>query len=383
MKIILGAALSIPPYSPGRAWHRLNYLLGLRRLGHEVYFVEELDPESCVDGRGEKTSLDRSVNRDLFRATLEPFGLMDRACLIYGQGEATFGLSLDSLNALSRTTDLLINWSGHIASDFILERVKRRLFLDQDPVLIQLWREGYGMDFNLHKHDVFMSTALNIGTPYTKISDLGVQWHHVLPPVVMEHWPFQIDISDRPFTTVATLSPFGDVFYAGERYGTKLDELRRLADLPRKVNADFEIAVKYYREEEPGLGFLKDAGWIISDAAKIASLSEYQSYISRSRGEIGIVQNAQVKAQSGWFSDRWSHYLASGRPVLTQATGFERWVPTGRGLLTFGSVEEAVEAIKMINRDYIGHCQAAREFAEEYLDYRKVLPPMLETCVAL
>jgi Glycosyl transferases group 1 len=382
MKIILGASLAIVPFSPGRAWHRLHYALGLEQLGHEVYFVEELDPESCRDTRGDKVGLEQSVNRELFRATLAPFGLMDRACLIYGRGEATFGLSREALTAVAREADLLLNWSGHITCDFVLEPVRRRVFMDQDPVLIQLWQEEYGMDFNLKRHDAFVSTGLSIGTPYTSVPDLGVRWHHVVPPVVLPYWPPRADPSCPRFTTVATLSPFGDVYYRGERYGTKHDALRRFAELPRKVTAQFEIAVKYYREEEPGLGFLRDNGWVVSDAAAIADLAGYQDYIRRSRGELGIVQSAQITARSGWFSDRWSHYLASAKPVLAQSTGFERWLPTGRGLLTFADMEEAVEGIERIERDYDAHCRAAREFAEEHLDHRKVLPAFLEACTA-
>jgi len=382
MRIILGASLSTLPYSPGRAWHRLHYVLGLQKLGLEVYFVEELNPASCLDGRGEKVGLEPSVNAELFRATLQPFGLMDRACLVYGRGEATLGLSRDAVTAVARSADLLINWSGHITCDFILESSARRVFLDQDPVLIQLWQEQYAMDFNLRKHDVFVSTGLSIGTPYARVPDLGVRWHHVLPPVVLEHWPFQIDPSCRRFTTVATLSPFGDVYYRGERYGTKHDGLRRVADLPRRAKAELELAVKYYREEEPGLSHLKDNGWILSDAARIGDLGEYQAYIRRSRGELGIVQSAQVTARSGWFSDRWSHYLASGKPILAQSTDFERWLPTGRGILTFNDVDEAVDGIARINGDYVAHCRAAREFAEEYLDHGKVLPRFLQACTA-
>jgi hypothetical protein len=291
-------------------------------------------------------------------------------------------LSRQALTALARSADLLINWSGHITCEFILESVARRVFLDQDPVLIQLWQEEHGMDFNLKRHEVFVSTGLNIGTPHARVPDLGVRWRHVLPPVVLECWPVQIDPSCARFTTVATLSPFGDVYYRGERYGTKHDGLKRFAELPRRVKAEFEIAVKYYREEAPGLGFLKDNGWILSDAAGIADLAGYQRYIGRSRGELGIVQSAQVTARSGWFSDRWSHYLASGKPVLVQSTDFERWLPTGRGILTFSDIGEAVEGIEEINRDYGAHCRAAREFAEEHLDHARVLPALLEACTA-
>jgi hypothetical protein len=134
--------------------------------------------------------------------------------------------------------------------------------------------------------------------------------------------------------------------------------------------------------DEADIRLLKDNGWVLTEASLIADLSSYQRYIARSRAEIGIAKNAYVKGCSGWFSDRAAHYLASGKPVLAQSTGFERCVPTGRGLLTFRNMEEAVAGVEEINRDYEAHCRAAREFAEEYLDYRKVLPEMLELCMA-
>ena len=131
-----------------------------------------------------------------------------------------------------------------------------------------------------------------------------------------------------------------------------------------------------------GITLLREKGWFVSNASQIGNLSGYQGYISRSRAEIGIAKNAYVKGRSGWFSDRAAHYLASGRPVLAQATGFEEHLPTGRGLLSFETLDDAAAGVEEIDRDYKSHCRAAREFAEEYLDYRKLLPKMLETCAA-
>ena len=382
MKIIVGAVLSLPPYSPGKVWHRLHYILGLQQLGHEVYFIEELKPEWCVDVYDRPCDFEQSVNRHLFQATMERFGLIERACQVYNRGEATFGLSRNSLITLSKEADLLLNWSGHINTDFILSNVKRRVYVDLDPVYTQLWQAEYGQDLNFDAHDIFFSVGLNIGTPYTPIPDCGLKWHHTLPPVVLEYWPFQINTSCRHFTTIASLAAFGDLCYRGEWYRSKQHEFEYFAELPRRSKQGFEIALKYYREKEASLQLLKDNGWFLSDASQIADLSSYQHYIARSRAEIGFAQNAYVKGCSGWFSDRWSHYLASGKPVLTQSTGFECWMPVGRGLLTFSSMEEAVEGVRTINQDYVSHCRAAREFAEEYLDYRKVLPRMLEVCMA-
>jgi hypothetical protein len=382
MKIIVGAALSLPPYAPGKVWHRLHYILGLQQLGHEVYFLEELKPEWCVDVYGRPCDVERSVNRYLFQTTMERFGLLASACQIYNQGEATFGLSRRALITLSKEADVLINWTGHIETDFILSNVKRRVYLDLDPVYTQLWQAEYGVDLNFGAHDIFLSVGLNIGTPYTSIPDCGVEWHHTLPPVILEYWPFHIDLSCKRFTTIASAVAYGDLCYQGEQYGSKQQEFERFAALPSRSGQEFEIALKDYHAKEASLQGLKDNGWLFLDASQIADLSGYQHYIARSQAEIGFAQNAYVQGRSGWFSDRWSHYLASGKPVLAQSTGFERWVPVGRGLFSFSSLEEAVEGVSRINQDYRAHCQAAREFAEAYLDHRKVLPKMLEVCTA-
>jgi hypothetical protein len=359
-------------------WLRLHYLMGFQKLGHEVCFVEEIDPDWCVDEQGQQSEFQQSINRSLFRSTMERFGLMERACQIYNGGEATSGLSVESLIKFARGTDLLVNVSGHVKSNFILSNVKRRLYLDEDPVWTQLWNGEYGVDLNFSAHDVFFTVGLNIGTPHTSLPDCSIKWHHTLPPVVLDYWPAQIDVSCKRFTTIASLRAFGELCYQGEWYGHKFEELERFAKLPSLVEQEFEIAVKYLRAEKPGLALLKDHGWLFSDSSKIADLSSYQDYIARSRAEIGIAQSAYVKSRSGWFSDRWSDYLGRGRPVLAQATGFERHLPTGRGILAFGNMEEAVAGVEEINRDYIWHCRAAREFAEEYLDYRKVLPRLLD-----
>lgn len=360
----------------------MHYALSFQKLGHEVYYIEEVEPGSCIDAQGRQCDFGHSINRDLFQATMQRFGLTERACQIYDGGKATLGLPLHSVVTLSKEADVIINMSGHVHTDWILGNVKRRVYVDQDPVYTQLWHAEYGVDLNFKSHDVFFTMGLNIGTPYTSIPAGGVDWHHTLPPVVLEHWPFRVDPSCERFTTIASLWVYNELRFQGEWYGSKYEEFKRFARLPRTVEQQFEVALKSYDQEDTRVRLLKDNGWLLADAGQIADLSSYQEYIARSRAEIGIAQNAYVKGCSGWFSDRSCHYLASGKPVLAQSTGFERCVPTGRGLLTFRNMEEASAGVDAINRDYEGHCRAAREFAEEYLDYRKVLPRMLERCMA-
>jgi hypothetical protein len=383
MKIIIGAVLSIPPFSPGMAWNWLQHVIGFQKLGHKVYFFEEVKPEWCVDRYGRRCEFMDSANRVCFQSTMEQFGLLAQASQIFNRGEGTCGLSYDSVIAAAKEADLLINISGHITDEAILGNVERRVYVDQDPVYTQLWRVVCGEDLNFKMHDVFLSVGLNIGTPYTPIPDCGVKWRHTLPPLIMEFWPVYLSTSRKPFTTIASWSgEYGDLRYEDEWYRSKYEEFKRFAELPRKVEQELEVAVKTYSHEDEGIRILKANGWRVTEASQLATLPDYQRYIAQSRAEIGVAKNAYVKGNSGWFSDRSAHYLASGKPVLAQSTGFERYLPVGQGLITFSTMEEAVASISAINQDYKAHCLAAREFAQEYLDYRKVLPKMLEACTA-
>jgi hypothetical protein len=380
MKIIIGATLSIPPFSSGMAFNWLQHVIGFQKLGHEVYFLEEVKPKWCVDKYGRPCEYMDSANRVHFQSTMEQFGLLAQASQIFNCGEATCGLSYDSVIAVTKEADLLINISGHVADEAILSSVENLIYVDQDPVYTQLWAAAYGKDLNFEMHDVFLSVGLKIGTPYTSIPDCGVKWRHTLPPLIMEFWPVSLGDSCKPFTTIASWSGYGDLYYEGEWYRSKYEEFKRFAELPRRVGQDLEVALRRHSHDDEGIQLLKANGWRVTEASQLAALPDYRSYIARSRAEIGIAKNAYVKGDSGWFSDRSAHYLASGKPVLAQSTGFERCFPVGQGLITFSSMEEAVAGINAINQDYEAHCLAAREFAQEYLDYRRVLPRMLEAC---
>jgi hypothetical protein len=381
MKIVIAALLSPFPYpSPGMTWHRMQYALGLRKLGHEVCFIEEIEPSWCIDADGHPCDFQHTVRRELFRHAMEQFDFMENACQIYNGGEATFGLSFGSLIELSKHADLLLNWSGHLKTEEILNNFQRRVYVDQDPVFTQLWNSEYGLDLNFKSHHLFLSAGLNIGTANTKIPDCGLKWNPILPPVVLDDWPYVVDHTSRRFTTVASWSGYGDVSYQGEWYSSKWVEFKRFAELPRRSDREFELSLKSFREEDEGIQLLKSNHWILNNAGEMKDIPAYLEYIRGSRAEIGITQNAYVKANSGWFGDRWSHYLACGKPVLAQSTGFEEWLPVGKGILSFENMEQALDGIHSIDRDYAEHCLAARTFAEEYLDYKRTLPRMLTYC---
>jgi hypothetical protein len=382
MKIIIGSVISIVPYSPGMAWNWMHHAVGLQRLGHDVYYLEEVDPRWCVDSSGKPCRFEDSVNRRLFQSIMERFDFMDKACQVYNRGEVTSGLSLHALETVCQGADLLLNISGHVKLDLVLGNVRRRVYVDQDPVYTQLWLAEYGKDLNFGAHDAFLTVGLNIGTPHTHIPTGGVEWHHALPPVVLDYWPTAPGPAAGRFTTIASWNGFRDLCYRGEWYRSKEEEFKRFAGLPGQVNQEFEAALRRHGPEDEGVRLLRANGWVLTESSEINDLLAYQNYIARSRAEIGIAKNSYIKGRSGWFSDRTAHYLASGRPALVQSTGIERYLPTGVGLLSFNTMEEAIAGVERINADYQAHCRVAREIAEEYLDYRKVLPRMLEDCTA-
>jgi hypothetical protein len=369
--------ISLPPFSPGIAWDWLHHAIGLRDLGHDVLYVEEVDSAWCMDAAGRTCAFEDSVNRRLFAQIMSRFGL--RGCQLL-DGRATAGLTEEELAAWCREAELLVNISGHVRSPSVIDRVGRRAYVDQDPVYTQLWIAEYGAGDLLAGHDVFLTHGLNIGTERTHIPSGGIDWHHLLPPVVLDLWPVANGAPPARFTTIASWSTYSDLEYQGEWYRSKYAEFERFADLPARVEAELEVALQSYRDDDEGIQRLQSGGWRLSDAGRMGTLDGYQAFIADSRGEIGIAKGAYVKGRSGWFSDRASHYLASGRPVIAQATGFEQILPTGDGLLAFSTQEEAAAAITDVDSRYDEHCRAARDWAERHVDHRKVLPEVLETC---
>lgn len=392
MKVIVGAVISLPPVSAGCAWNRLQYVLGLRRLGHDVCFVEEVRPRWCVGPDGQPCAYRDSVNRCAFLSIMADFDLAGSSCQIYDDGSATAGLSRRDIADFAREADLLINISGHVTADWVLRGPRRRCYLDQDPVYTQLWQAEYGRDLGLARYDVAFTVGLNIGTPASPIPDCGIRWHHTLPPVVPELWEktgTATGIEDaavgRRFTTVASWGGYGDLCFRGEWYRSKYDEVRRFTRLPRLAGPrfEFELLLKDFPDDDTGVRLLRDNGWSVRRSrAEATDLDAYRDYLARSYAEIGITKGAYVKGVSGWFSDRTASYLASGRPALVQGTGIEHHLPTGMGLMCFADAEEAAAGAIEISRDYARHSRAARELAAEYLDYRRVLPEMLDACAA-
>lgn len=362
----------------GMAWASLQYVLGLCRLGFEVYCVEFTGARENRDSlAGEAPPFERSTSARYFREVMDRFDLVHRAALLELSGPGHVGLSHREVELLAPDIDLLINGSGALRSKSILGRVRRRLYLDVDPGYTQLWQEQCGVDMNLSGHDLYVTVGLNLGKPDCPLPTCGIRWETTLPPVVVEEWQTALFPGDS-YTTVADWYGFNPVQWNGVWYGRKSDEFLRLLDLPRRVSAPLELCL-YIRPDDPDRERLLGNGWrLVAPGDRVGGPQNYRDYVFRSRAEFTAVKHGYAAAKTGWFSDRSACYLAAGRPVIVQDTGIGAHLPTGTGLLTFTGVAAAAEAIRRVESDYARHAAAAAAFAREFLDSDRVLGRLLE-----
>lgn len=346
----------------------VQYATGLIQLGIEAYWI---DLFSCKRDRSQVSYL-----VDKFFRVADGYGLGDKSLAILNKGERFFGISENDLVEIAEAADLIICLAGSSVPRGILSKVKRRLYLDLDPGFTQIWAQQWDMGFD--EFNFFLTTGLSVGEPDFPLSLAGVKWIKTRPPIVLDFWPPVIDSTAEKFTTVAQWRE-EEAWYRGEYYGPKCEEFRKFISLPRLTDQKFELALLIDPSEKDDLSLLTDNGWIIVDPTVCAKdIASFQDYVRCSRAEFSVAKNGYVKSRSGWFSERPAEYLASGKPVLLQDTGFSKFLPTGKGLLSFTTLHEALDGIERINNDYINHCTAARRIAEEYFDSKKVLTQLLK-----
>jgi hypothetical protein len=379
-RIIVSGALANKPFNAGGAWERLSWMVGLRRLGVDAHFVEQIAPESCVDGAGRRTSFHESVNLEWFQAATAWFGVADRSALVCVGGEQCAGMSWERLLEIAAAADLLVNLSGHLTISRVVDRVARKAYIDVDPGFTQFWHVDPATRFELRAHDFYFTIGENIGSPDCPIPTGGIPWRPTRQPVVLDDWPIaDADVQDR-FTTVASWrGPFGAVRHNGRTFGLKVHEFRKFIELPERSRSTFEIALAIDPTDDRDLQSLRANRWRIVDPKVVAAdPPAFRRYIQQSAAEFSVAQGVYVDTDSGWFSDRTVRYLASGKPVLVQDTGFSRNLPTGEGLVAFRTFDEAVEGAQRITSDYEAHCQAARAIAVEYFHSDRVLRRLLD-----
>jgi hypothetical protein len=364
MRIVVSGMLAGVPGQGGASWAVLQYVLGLRRLGHDVVFVEPVERLGCEMER-------------YFRRVTRAYGL-DAAALLDRTTGDTVGLSRRALLAHVRGADLLLNISGLLADEELLAGVRMRAFVDLDPGFTQLWATD-GIDLGLDRHDRFITIGTEIGRAGCAVPTGGRRWIPTVQPLVLEHWPVADAIVHHAATTVGHWRSYGSIEHRGVHYGQKAHAVRALLDLPACADMPVAPALAIHAGDDADRVALRRHGWRLLDPGAVAATPwDYRAFVQGSWGELGLAKSGYVAAACGWFSDRSLCYLASGRPVVAQDTGFGAWLPTGEGVLAFRTSREAGAALDGVRSDYERHRRAARAVAEQHFDSDTVLPRLLE-----
>ena len=349
------------PWQGGATWALMQYVLGLRSLGHDVWLVEPVDEE-----------LDTRYVREVVRT----FELEGRAAFLVGDSRRSLGVSYGRLRALN--FDVHLNVSGVLTDPAFVERVPVRVYVDLDPAFNQLWHDVEKIDARFDGHTHFVTVGQAIGDADCTVPTCGLRWLHTLPPVDLASWP-RVQDRGADYTTVGNWRSYGSITAHGAHLGQRAHSVRPLFELPRRVRPRIAVAFAIDDAETSDLHELRRNGWSLVDPFQAAGTpSRYRRFLQQSRAEISIAKRGYVVSRCGWFSDRSACYLASGRPVLALETGLDGAFPTGEGLILFSDLDTAVAGIEEIEGDYTRHATAARELAVEYLDARRVLEQLLE-----
>jgi hypothetical protein len=376
LRIIVTGIIAQYPLG-GLTWHYLQYLLGLKCLGHDVYYLEDTggwpyNPEEGGVGR------DCAYNVKYLAETLSRWGFARNWMYRFAGEDQWFGLGEAERVAVFKSADLLLNVSGTVNRPVDYRDVRRLAYIDTDPVFTQLrlaLRQENWWD-RIRAHDVHFSFGECIADSLPRC---GIDWQPTRQPVVMREW-HPATPRREAFTTVMNWTSYDSVTYQGVVFGQKNVEFERFIELPGRVHPTrMEIAVAPGRDDRAPRELLAAKGWCVVDPAAVCpDLDRYRNYIEASKGEWSVAKNAYVRGRSGWFSERSACYLASGRPVAVQETGFSAVLPVGEGLLSFTNLEEAVARIREIEVDYARHARAARGIAEEFFHSDKVLTRLID-----
>jgi hypothetical protein len=380
LTILFSGMIAADPHQGGATWAVLQYLLGFKRLGHEIYFVEPLTNGHL---RPQGTPLTGSENANYFREVMREAGLIDTSALLLEGTKETVGLAYDRIKQISERADLLINISGMLKDENLTGAVPARVYLDLDPAFNQLWHAADGIDVGFDGHTRFVTVGEEIGQPRCSVPVCGRKWLTTKQPIVLSEWPFANGNRQHGLTAIGNWRGYGSIEHGGVFYGQKAHSLRPLFELPRLTNEKFTLAFSIHPDEKRDLAALEINGWDLIDPSVAAGTpAKYRQFIQTSKAEFGIAKSGYVESQCGWFSDRSVCYLASGRPVIAQETGFGHHLPSGEGLFSFRVGTDVLTALEEINRDYARHSRAARAIAEEYFDSDKVLTRLLDSVVS-
>jgi len=380
--VVMGFMGSMP--IAGVIWQHVHYLVGLHRLGHDVYYIEDsarlpYNPETF-----EINNQFDYASQVLARLARE-FRFKNRwaFCARYLRGRPTAGLSLKKVRQLYCEADAILNICGAQELNEDLLACERLLYIESDPSVeqIKIDRGVRSTIDYLRRHQALFSFGENVGTKSFSVPTHGFRWHPTRQPIVTDFWKTtRAPPRAAVFTSIANWSTSGvkDITWRGEKYlWSKSREFLRFVAAPKKSGEPFELATDIKDDQTRGK-FLRH-GWRFRAPHDLsADYWLYRDYIRRSKGEFTVAKDQYVRLNTGWFSDRSGCYLAAGRPVIIQETGFSQMFGGRHGLIAFQSLGEIAEAVRMINADYSRHSLAAREIAREFFEAEKVLRSLLD-----
>ena len=364
----------------GVTWDYLQYLLGFRSLGHDVWYLEDsgawpYDPVRQTYGE------DSTYNTSYLHGIMSEFGLGDRWIFRNGADGKFHGAGEAAARDLIKHGDLLVNVSsaGWLKDyDF---GVKHQMFIDGDPMFCQVGLvdpNNAAYAARVRSHDSHFTFGLNVGGPGCLAPDNGIRWKKTVQPIALDQWPLQTDEGLDRFTTVMNWSSYLPIEFEGRHYGQKDLEFEKFKLLPQKTPQHLEMAMGQGIGAKRPTEELRALGWTILEAGEVLpDHHSYRDFLRTSKAEWSVAKHGYVAGRTGWFSCRTACYLALGRPAVVQETGWSDYIPAGEGLLAFSTLDEAVAAIADINDHYAEHQAAARALAVQYFDAKKVCADLL------
>jgi hypothetical protein len=364
----------------GVTWDYIQYALGFLSLGHDVWYLEDTGTWA-YDPVKMEPSADCSRNTAYLARVMEDFDMGDR-WIYRNAADGTWHGAAGAAQILA-SADVLANVSGACWLTPETSRIPRKLFLDGDPMFTQIGLAA-DPDSNYAKHvaahESQFSFGLHIGKRGCKVPESGFTWRPTVQPIALDYWqPTHPPTSEGNWTTVMNWASYAPKDFQGEKYGQKDIEFERFLDLPSLTRERFQLAMGQGVGNKRPTAMLESKGWhIIEPDTHLPDYLTYRQFISQSKGEWSIAKHGYVHSHSGWFSCRSACYLAAGKPVVVQDTGWSEHLPSGEGVFAFNTPAEAAAALDEASKNYEHHSHAARKFAETHFEAGKVCAELLE-----
>jgi len=386
LRIIVGGFIGLFP-TGGVTWDYIQYPLGFAEMGHDVFYIEDtrLWPIFQSNDNGQ---VNCALNVKHLSNVMNAFDLSNRWAYRDEISGKCFGMTEGQIKQICKTTDVFVNISCSTVMRKEYQSIPKRVLIDSDPMFTQIqyltelmFTKGKSkMKELVDAHTHHFSFGLNIGADDCNVPTCGIQWMPTLQPICLSHWPAsELPRTGSAFTTVMNWTVVPPVKFNDETWGQKDVELMRLMDLPEEVpDIPLSLAISQTTGEPFPYNTARRFGWRILDPKKcVPDWKTYRKFIQKSIAEFSIAKETYVKARTGWFSCRSACYLATGRPVVLQDTGWSSYLPNDQGLLPFRDKKSAIETLRKVNSEVASHSHAARAIAEEYFNSKKVLSKIL------